>query len=173
MEVRPGGEAQPVERLTRGLRVSIKATGLVSNLSRSIAERELKVLKSRLSLADDEAEVLSVPEPVGPGNAIIVELRYEHITEVFAAFGSPGKGAEDVARELADEVREYIAGGFPVGPHLADQVMVPLAVLAGGRFATGPLTAHARTNIDVIRAFGGSVEVGADGIAEVRGLARG
>jgi len=40
-----------------------------------------------------------------------------------------------------------------VGEHLADQLLLPLAVAGGGRFRCADLSLHASTNIDTIRAF--------------------
>ena len=42
---------------------------------------------------------------------------------------------------------------MPVGPHLADQLLLPLALAGRGTFRTAPLTRHATTNIDVIHQF--------------------
>ena len=50
------------------------------------------------------------------------------------------------------------------GEHLADQLLLPLALAGGGAFRTLPLTRHASTNIDVIRQFlGTSIDVSAVG----------
>ncbi|CAN5693703.1 RNA 3'-terminal phosphate cyclase [soil metagenome] len=157
VEVHPARDPRPVHLLERGARVSARAVALVSRLRRSIAERELEVLRTRFTLDAHDGEVVHVAEAVGPGNAVTLELCYQHVTEVFSAVGEIGKSAEAVASELVSQARDYAAALHPVGPHLADQLMVPLAVLAGGRYATGPLTEHARTNIAVIAAFGGSV----------------
>ncbi|MCA9283947.1 MAG: RNA 3'-terminal phosphate cyclase [Phycisphaerales bacterium] len=155
----------------RGERQGARATAIVSRLSPSIAHRELKVLRDRLGLQPDELEAVLVERPIGPGNAAFVELRYEHVTEVFSAVGEVGKSAETVAREVADEARDYIAAQVAAGPYLADQLMVPLALLAGGRYATGPLTDHSATNMAVIEAFGGRVAV-QDGTLVVEQLLR-
>jgi RNA 3'-terminal phosphate cyclase (ATP) len=40
-----------------------------------------------------------------------------------------------------------------VGEHLADQLMIPLALLAGGRYRTLEPSLHARTNADVVNLF--------------------
>jgi RNA 3'-terminal phosphate cyclase (ATP) len=40
-----------------------------------------------------------------------------------------------------------------VGEHLADQLLLPLALGAGGTYTTTPLSMHSTTNIDVIRQF--------------------
>jgi RNA 3'-terminal phosphate cyclase (ATP) len=96
-----------------------------------------------------------------------VEIRYEHISEIFSGVGEIGRSAEAVARAIADEAREYIASQKPVGPYLADQLMVPLAMLAGGQYATGPLTEHARTNIEIVRVFGGQISADESGNVHV------
>lgn len=93
----------------------------------------------------------------GPGNALMVVLQYEHITEVFTSFGEKGVSAEQVARNVLQEVRAYQASQAPVGPHLADQLMIPLALAAlngsGGQFWATELTEHSRTNARVIEQF--------------------
>ncbi len=42
---------------------------------------------------------------------------------------------------------------MPVGPHLADQLILPLALAGGGSFVTMPLTLHTITNIAVVQMF--------------------
>jgi RNA 3'-terminal phosphate cyclase (ATP) len=61
--------------------------------------------------------------------------------------------AEDVARRAIDEAKEWLAAEVPVGPHLADQWVLMLALAGGGAFRTMAPTEHLRTNISVIRAF--------------------
>ena len=55
---------------------------------------------------------------------------------------------------------------MPVGEHLADQLMLPLALGAGGRFRTVKPSDHSRTNAAIIERFLGPVvefsELGAD-----------
>lgn len=156
VEIEPA-TPKPLELMDRGKRTHARAWGIVSRLPAAIATRELGVVASRLSIEEGDLHIVGVKDPVGPGNAVVAELGYEHVNEVFSSVGEIGKSAEQVARELGDEARAYIAEQHPVGPHLADQLMVPLALLAGGRYATGPLTEHSRTNVRVIAAFGGSV----------------
>lgn len=170
VEMEPEGSPRPVELLERGSRVGGRGVAIVSRLPRSIALRELGVLRERLSLGEGETEVVDVRDPVGPGNAASVELRYEHVTEVFSGVGEAGKSAEVVAREVADEAREYIAARAPVGAHLADQLMVPLAMLAGGRYATGILTDHSKTNLEVMRVFGAEAREEEGGIVHIEAL---
>ena len=58
----------------------------------------------------------------------------------------------NVARAVA-EARRYLDSGAPVGQHLADQLLIPLALAGGGRFRTFEPTLHTRTNAEVIERF--------------------
>jgi len=83
----------------------------------------------------------------------MLAMHFEHVTEVVTAFGRRGVPAERVAGELIDEAKAYLRSTAPVGIHLADQLLLPMALEAGGRYRTLALTSHARTNIEVIRRF--------------------
>ena len=89
----------------------------------------------------------------GPGNVLLLEVERAGVSEVVAEFGQKGVRAEVVAQRAVRALRSYLEGGQPVGPHLADQLLLPLCLGAGGVFRTGPLTGHTRTNIEVIRRF--------------------
>ena len=54
---------------------------------------------------------------------------------------------------MARETRAYIAADVPVGQHLADQLLLPLALAGTGEFRTMPLTLHSETNLHVIGKF--------------------
>jgi RNA 3'-terminal phosphate cyclase (ATP) len=89
----------------------------------------------------------------GPGNVVFIEIESEHITEVFTGFGQRGVRAETVAERAVNDARTYLAAGVPVGEHLADQLLIPMALAGGGAFVTQSLTRHTETNAEVIRRF--------------------
>lgn len=153
VEISPSSSPIPLDLTARGHERSRRATAIVSRIGGDVAQRELAVLSSRLSIPRDRADHRTVTDSPGPGNAAFVELAFEHTTEVFSVMGEPGRSAEKVAHDLADEVANYLRHDQPVGPHLADQLMVPLALVAGGRYATGPLTEHTRTNLHTMGLF--------------------
>ncbi len=72
---------------------------------------------------------------------------------MFTAFGEVNVRAEGVATKVAQEARAYIASGVPIGIHLADQLLIPMALAGAGRFRTGPLSRHTTTNLEVIHQF--------------------
>jgi RNA 3'-terminal phosphate cyclase (ATP) len=73
--------------------------------------------------------------------------------ELVTTHGEKGYPAEDVADDALDELEDFLEAKVPVGTHLADQLLLPLAVAGGGRFRTLPLSPHAATNIATIREF--------------------
>jgi RNA 3'-terminal phosphate cyclase (ATP) len=151
--VQPAPRLRPLILLERGGLVRISAAALVARLPRQIAERELTVVGRSLGLAARDLEVCEVADSPGPGNAVMVRVKSMQLTEVFTGFGRKGIPAEDVAAGVAEEVRAYLDAGVPVGSHLADQLLLPLALAGGGAFRTLPLSDHAVTNLSVLRAF--------------------
>lgn len=158
-----GGEidlrVEPVERwarldlLERGELRRISATAVVSHLAAHIAQRELHVIGQRLQLKPSMLTAQRRDESEGPGNFTYIVIESEHITEVATGFGRLGLPAEDVAAGAAAEARRYLDSTAPVGEHLADQLLLPLAMGAGGAFVTMEPTSHLRTNIATIQAF--------------------
>lgn len=152
--ITPAPRLAPLTLLDRGAVRRRHARALVARLPRQIADRELAVVRARLGWSAEEVEAAVVDgEARGPGNVLLLELESEHVTEVVSGFGQPGVRAEAVAEQAVREVRRYLEAGVPVGPHLADQLLVPLALAGAGAFRTVALTSHGRTNLAVIRAF--------------------
>lgn len=159
VDIEPCHAPAPLDLRSRGERTHTRARAIVSRLPKSIAAREIRVLMARLQLDGSETEIIAAEDATGPGNAVVVELGYERGCEVFTAIGEIQRSAEQVAQDAVDLVREHLVTRAPVGEHLADQLMVPLALLAGGTYATARLSSHAETNLDVLRAFGVRAEV--------------
>ena len=80
-------------------------------------------------------------------------VRSEQVTEVFSGFGTRGVPAEHVAGRVVDEVQRYLTADVAVGTHLADQLLLPLALAGGGCYSTLSPSRHATTNIQVIERF--------------------
>ena len=96
------------------------------------------------------------PAAKGPGNVVSVIVQSEYVTEVFTGVGERGVRAETVAAGVVKDVQRYLAAGVPVGVHLADQLVLPLALAGGGSYLTLAPSSHATTNIGVIGAFLGT-----------------
>ncbi|HTO08456.1 MAG TPA: RNA 3'-terminal phosphate cyclase [Myxococcota bacterium] len=152
VEIEPVPKLRGFELTQRGALVTRRARAILSHLPREIGERELETLRRKLSDFEGACAVEHVDSP-GPGNALLVELECEHVTELFASFGERGLRAHVVAERAVEQVRDYLMRDVPVGPQLADQLVLPLALAGEGEFRTGPLTPHAYTNLDVVQRF--------------------
>jgi len=153
VNVEPTAKLSPLILESRGQTTRRAAKAIVAALPGDIAKRELKRIEKMLGWSGDELQIRQLPDDQGPGNILTLMIQSEHVTEVFTGFGMKGVTAEGVAEHAIQQVRRYLAAGVPVGPCLADQLLIPFALSGGGAFVTQELTRHATTNIEVIRKF--------------------
>lgn len=152
VSIRPGRALTPLVLLQRG-DVTVRARGLVASLPEQIAKRELDVVRRRLGIDRTGCSIQRIDTSPGPGNVLMIEIASPEVTEIVTGFGMKGVTAERVADEACDDVRGYLDAGAPVGAHLADQLLLPMALAGGGVFRTVKPSAHTITNADVIRQF--------------------
>lgn len=152
VDVEGGAPLQPLVLLERGAIARRLCTAIAANLPERVAEREVGVVKQALGLSRDELRV-EVVESDGPGNLVALELHAAHVVEVVSSCGERGVPAEQVAQRLVDEAQRWLATDAPVGEHLADQLLIPLALAGGGSFRTLPPTPHTTTNAAVVQQF--------------------
>jgi RNA 3'-terminal phosphate cyclase (ATP) len=152
VSVEPAG-LNRLDLLERGSILHKTAFAAVANLPVKIANRELKVVREKLDWNREQLNVVDVENSQGPGNILTLEIESENIVEVFTGFGQRGVSAEKVANRTVKAVREYLAHDVPVGRHLADQLLIPMAMAGGGRFRTLSPSKHTTTNIEIIKKF--------------------
>jgi RNA 3'-terminal phosphate cyclase (ATP) len=117
----------------------------------------------------DEVDVREAPAPTDPdvvslvpvveyaetastGAGVTLAGDYRHTRVGFDALGERGVPAEAVAETVLNEWRAWRSGPGVVDVHVADQLVVPLA-LAGGRVRVPRATEHLRTNCRTVAAF--------------------
>ena len=130
--------------------VSVEA--MRANLSGGICERELAAAAAALDVPGERLRHTSHDGP-GPGNAVLVRVPLATHTEVFGEIGRHGVKAESVARRAAGLAQSFLDRDAAVSELLADQLLLPLSLLAGGAFTTTALSGHFLTNVDTIRLF--------------------
>lgn len=143
---------EPHAWLERGEIRDRRIVAAVANLPRSIGERENQAIRAKLSWPESIGAIVEVDSP-GPGNVVTVQLESEALTETFVGFGERGVRAEAVGDRVAEEVKRYLAVDAPVGEHLADQLVLLLALAGGGRFRTIAPSRHTLTQIEVVPKF--------------------
>ncbi len=153
VRIKAGQALAPLQLQERGPLLHRQAVALVAKLPLDIAHRELRTVRHALNFRKSELIVREIDTAPSPGNVLLIEIASQNVTEVFTGFGRIGVRAEQVARELIEEVRPYLETDVAVGPYLADQLVLPLALAGGGAFTTLPPTRHTYTNIAVIEKF--------------------
>jgi RNA 3'-terminal phosphate cyclase (ATP) len=151
--IQPAKKLAPLIIRERGEILQQEAEVQLAHLPAHIAAREIDVISSALHLSATRPVYKNITAAYGPGNVALVRVRSEAITEVFSAFGIRGLPAEKVAQQLVNEVSEYLESNVPVGKHLADQLLLPLALAGRGAFLTQTPSTHTLTNIGVINDF--------------------
>jgi len=150
--INPVKRLNSFELLHRGEVQSRRVRAMVSKLPPHIGEREIAVVRNDLGWRPEDCLVESVTSP-GPGNALLLELRAEHATAVFTGFGERGTSAEQVAHGAVASAKTWMAADVPVDEHLADQLLVPMAIAGSGSYRTTRPSSHSVTNATIIERF--------------------
>ncbi|WP_028584811.1 RNA 3'-terminal phosphate cyclase [Desulfogranum mediterraneum] len=149
--IEPSVRLAPLQ-LGRCSNLRLRARAICAGLPGQIGRRELKVIQEQLPVSEQDSELLHYPR-YGPGNVVAVYAQSDQLTEIFTGFGEKRVRAETVAAGVVAEVQQYLDAGVAVGPHLADQLLIPLALAGAGQLLTCRPTGHTLTNIRVIRQF--------------------
>ena len=153
VHVAPSQTTKPWSLSTFDQHGSLYADIKSAGLNVSIAEREAAVIQRKLRLPQHVIHCNPDLSSVGPGNALSIFYQTDHYTECFSSCGAVRKSAERVAGEAVAQCQAYLKTAAPVGEHLADQLMLPLLVAAGGSYRTGGVSTHAQTNATIINRF--------------------
>jgi RNA 3'-terminal phosphate cyclase (ATP) len=148
-----GNKLMPLHLDSRGERVNGYAESYFAGLPTHIAERELAVVKQKMTWTDGQLLMKEINRHHGPGNVLLITLEHEHVTEVFTGFAERGVAAEVVARGAVAAAQKYIASDAAVATYLADQLLLPMALAGGGSFTATEWSQHALTNAKVIKQF--------------------
>jgi hypothetical protein len=132
---------------------SLGAVVCLTGLPRHVRERELTVVRERLGLAPEQCALEVRADAIGPGNTVHVLAERDGFSNVFTGFGAPRVRAEQVAEEAVGAAERFLASGAAVDEHLADQLLLPLALARGGSFTTTEPSGHTRTNAQILREF--------------------
>jgi RNA 3'-terminal phosphate cyclase (ATP) len=151
--VTPSPRLVPITLKERGVRKGGYAEAYISGIPMHVASRELEIVGKMLNWPAEHLHIRGLSGEFGPGNALTLTVEHEHITEVFTGFGEKGVSAESVAKRAVDAARNYLVSEAVVGRHLADQLLLPMALAGGGEFLTMPVTQHFESHVAIIEKF--------------------
>ena len=151
--IEPCAGLRAIDLMGRGQLKRAYAESLVANVPYSVATRELQAVATAFGFEPTQLQGRELQDVQGPGNALMLAFDHEHVSEMVCAFGEKGVPAELVAKAAIDEAWRYLESKAALGEHLADQVMLPMALAGGGSFTAESISLHARTNAEVIEKF--------------------
>lgn len=158
-EIFPAREIRPFREAERGRLREIAGYSVAGSLPTAVAERQKGAAAERIRAGMGdlsiplEIEALAVPSP-GPGTALFLRAAYENAPAGFVALGARGKRAETVGAEAAEALLRHHAAAGALDPHMADQIVLYLALCPKESvFTTSLVTTHLLTNLWVIGKF--------------------
>ena len=151
--ISPVRQWQKLTLTERGEPVETFGRVLHAHLGRDIAEREISTACALLKWPPEHIQLRYATDSTGPGNALMLGARFAQVCEISTGIAQMGKSAESVANGAAKGLRSYLASSAPVGIHLADQLLLPMALAGGGVFHTLAISNHTRTNMALIEQF--------------------
>jgi len=152
------GPLRAINLTERGNLKRVWVLSALSNLKRSIAVRQANQAVNRLlgmgfRQSEIEVEIRELPSP-STGTILFIAAEFENTIAGFSSLGELGKPAEKVADEAVDEFAQYWRTDAPVDKHLADQLVLFMALAEGKSvIKTSALTQHTLTHIWVVEQF--------------------
>lgn len=153
VDITPSERLEPLELLSAGPLLSVAAEAIISRLPTTIGDRQMAVVERELDWRKHSLATRAVKSK-GPGCALLLFAQREGGAELITGFGEKGVPAERIALQATRDMAAWLATDAPVGRHLADQLLIPMALAGSGAFRTPlPLGPHTTTNMRVIETF--------------------
>lgn len=153
--IEPTRTVQPLSLLRRGTLQRVIVLSAVGQLPLEIAQRQARQARQRLEPLGAPVETQIRQLPAGsPGSFLLLLARFTESQFCAAALGERGKPAERVADEAVDALLSFLATEAAVDEHLADQLVIPMALACGrSELAIARITPHLLTNLWVVQQF--------------------
>jgi RNA 3'-terminal phosphate cyclase (ATP) len=150
-----GRPIRPINLTYRGGLLEVVGRSAVANLPDAVGERQRRQAERRLAGAHIRHTIELVRLPAF-GKCTVMRLtgRFGNAQSCHVTLGAVGKPAERVADEAVNDLFSHLDTEACLDRHLADQVLLPLALASGpSAFSTSKITPHLTTNAAVIQQF--------------------
>ncbi|MCY1032110.1 RNA 3'-terminal phosphate cyclase [Corallococcus sp. BB11-1] len=177
----PGEPPLRVDLPARGVLREVRVASFVGGLPFAVAERQSRAAVAALRERGILAEADNRPLPVtrSQGTVTFVLAQFEHTVAAFTSLGDRALDAEAVGRSAAESLTRFMETGGALDEHLAEQLLLPAALLASGRlgpvtpgttrFTTARVTGALTTQAEVLRRFlPVAIDVEPGGLVEIR-----
>ncbi len=146
---------QGLDLTERGALVEAWGLSAASNLPPHVIERQASQMQKRLRSRHIKTDLLQIDAPSpGPGTVVFLLAQYEHAAAGFAGYGRLRYPAERVADDAFEAFDAHRRTKAPIDPHLADQIVLPLALARGDSILrTSAITSHLLSVIWLVKTF--------------------
>jgi RNA 3'-terminal phosphate cyclase (ATP) len=154
-----------VEVPARGTLQDVEVRSLVGGVPFDVAARQARAAVSTLRERGIYCHAENLPLPVGrtPGTLVFIRAQFENTFAAFAAVGDRSAAPEEVGSKAAKALADFMESPGALDEHLADQILLPAALLAAGRlgasspgttrFTAARLTPHLRVTAALVEEF--------------------
>jgi RNA 3'-terminal phosphate cyclase (ATP) len=134
---------------------SVSGISAGSRLPEHVRLRQARQLETRCQRAGIRADVAVIDvAALSPGSFAFLCAQGHSSAAGFSSLGERGKPAERVAEEAADGLFSFLASKAALDAHLADQILIYLAMIPGAhRFTVAAVTEHLLTNVWITERF--------------------
>ncbi len=167
VRIEPAHAMPPLDLRQRGLLRSVEVLSLVGGLPWADAVAEAAHAERGLRALGVPAELERIAMPVhgSRGRQTLLVASFERIRSGHAAIRAGDRAGEGAAGEAVADLQAHLERGGAVDPHLADQLLLPAALLAAGlvapaagvepatRFTTSARTPQLTGTAEVIERF--------------------
>jgi RNA 3'-terminal phosphate cyclase (ATP) len=172
IDIRSPTPHEPLSLVERGKLQSLRAFIVTSGLPEHVGERGEAAVEKWMKGVGRKIRIERRDRPShGPGAAVVLAAECEGGLGGFVSIGERGKPMEKVAEEACEEFMNWWKSGAACDEHLADQLVLPMALAKGeSRWTASQVTEHLRTVLWVTQQFlpiQYSVEERPDGTGEV------
>ena len=149
LEVAGGAVLAPAALVRRSGVVDIRGVAAVAGLPRAVGERLRRRALERLAGVGYQADLeIREVEALDRGSFLFLAADHDGGRGGFSGLGGRREHVEAVADAAVEELREFARSEAACDPHLADQLVAPLALAAGtSRLTTSRVTSHLMTAI--------------------------
>lgn len=145
----------PLDLTERGDREGVRIHSLATTdlADDEVAERQAGAVSEALEDWSVAERTVCYVEADSPGSVCTVRADFAESVAGFDALGERGTPAEVVGAEAAAALASFADTDAAVDRHLADQLLIPLAV-AGGKLSIPAVTDHVAASVELLATFG-------------------
>jgi RNA 3'-terminal phosphate cyclase (ATP) len=165
--IHPAHAMPPLDLRHRGMLREVEVLAMVAGVPFDVADRLAQGALRRLRDMGVAAEATKLPVPArhSAGSHLLLAAHFDRTCAGHGEIGERGAPPDRVADAAVRDFATLLRGGAAVDLHLADQLLLPAALLAAGfvpppagvvpttRYTVSAVTRHLLTNVDVVRRF--------------------